>query len=95
VGFLALTAKVPVVPVGLSGTENIQPVDARFPRLAKVSVAFGTPLDFTERYRGVPQGRARREVTDEIMDAIAALSGQERAGGYNEIPSEPGPQLGT
>jgi hypothetical protein len=29
------------------------------------------------------------------MDVIAALSGQERADGYNEIPSEPGPQLGT
>ena len=84
VGFLALT-----------GTQDIQPVDARFPRLAKVSVTFGKPLEFTERYAGVPQGRARREVTDEIMDAIAALSGQERADGYNEIPSEPGPQLGT
>ena len=95
VGFLALTAKVPVVPVAVSGTQDIQPVDARFPRLAKVSVTFGAPLHFTERYAGVPQGRARRAVTDEIMDAIAALSGQERADGYNEIPSEPGPQLGT
>jgi 1-acyl-sn-glycerol-3-phosphate acyltransferase len=95
VGYLALTAKVPVVPVGLSGTQDIQPVDARFPRLAKVSVVFGRPLDVTERYADVPQGRARREVTDEIMDAIATLSGQERADGYNEIPSEPGPQLGT
>jgi 1-acyl-sn-glycerol-3-phosphate acyltransferase len=95
VGFLALTAKVPVVPVALAGTQDIQPVDARIPRLAKVSVTFGAPLDFTERYAGVPQGRARREVTDEIMDAIAALSGQRRAEGYNEIPSEPGPALGT
>ena len=43
VGFLALTAKVPVVPVALSGTQDIQPVDARFPRLAKVSVTFGSP----------------------------------------------------
>ncbi len=95
VGFLALTAQVPVVPVALSGTQDIQPVDARFPRLAKVSVTFGRPLEFTQRYAGVPQGRARREVTDEIMDAIAALSGQLRAEGYNEIPSEPGPALGT
>ncbi len=95
VGFLALTAKVPVVPVALTGTQDIQPVDARFPRLAKVSVTFGKPMNFTRRYAGVPQGRARREVTDEIMDAIAALSGQRRASDYNEIPSEPGPALGT
>lgn len=95
VGFLALTAQVPVVPVALSGTQDIQPVDARFPRLAKVSVTFGPALDFRQRYAGVPQGRARREVTDEIMDAIAALSGQQRASGYNQIRSEPGPALGT
>ncbi len=95
VGYLALTAKVPVVPVALAGTQDIQPVEARFPRLAKVSVTFGPALHFTERYAGVPQGRARREATDEIMDAIAGLSGQRRASGYNEIPSESGPALGT
>ena len=83
------------MPVALTGTQDIQPVDARVPRLAKVSVTFGAPMDFTQRYAGVPQGRARREVTDEIMDAIAALSGQPRATGYNEIPSESGPALGT
>jgi 1-acyl-sn-glycerol-3-phosphate acyltransferase len=95
VGFLALTAKVPVVPVALAGTEDIQPVEARIPRLARVSVTFGRPIDFTERFAGMPQGRARRAVTDEIMDAIAALSGQCRAREYNEIPSEVGPALGT
>ncbi|MEO8828503.1 lysophospholipid acyltransferase family protein [Lapillicoccus sp.] len=88
VAFLALTAAVPVVPVALAGTQDIQPVGARFPRLAKVSVTFGAPLDFTQRYAGVPQGRARRAVTDEIMDAIAALSGQPRADTYNELPPE-------
>ena len=58
-GFLTLTAKVPVVPVALTGTQDIQPVDARFPRLAKVSVTFGKPLEFTERYAGCRRvGRA-------------------------------------
>ena len=38
------------------------------------------------RYDGVPLGRARREVTDEIMAAIQELSGQEPAGVYNERP---------
>jgi 1-acyl-sn-glycerol-3-phosphate acyltransferase len=40
------------------------------------------------RYDGVPLGRARREVTDEIMTAIQRLSGQEEAGVYNERPTE-------
>jgi len=88
VGHLALTAGCPVVPVGLTGTQEIQPVGARLPRLATVSVTFGEPLDFVGRYDGVPLGRARREVTDEIMAAIGELSRQEPAGVYNERPAE-------
>jgi 1-acyl-sn-glycerol-3-phosphate acyltransferase len=84
VAHLALTAGVPVVPVGLQGTEKIQPVGTNRPRLARVTVKFGQPLDFTGRADGVPLGRARREVTDEIMTAIQALSGQEPAGVYND-----------
>ncbi|EWT00599.1 acyl-phosphate glycerol 3-phosphate acyltransferase [Intrasporangium oryzae NRRL B-24470] len=85
VAWLALTAGVPVVPVGLIGTENIQPVGSSFPTLAKVTVRFGAPIG-VEKYAGMPAGRARRQLTDEVMDAIAALTGQERAEGYNEVP---------
>lgn len=84
VAHLALTAGVPVVPVGLVGTEQLQPVGARLPRLVRVDVRFGAPIPVTGRVEGVPLGRARRELTDEVMDAIAALTGQERAPGYNE-----------
>jgi 1-acyl-sn-glycerol-3-phosphate acyltransferase len=83
VGHLALTSGAPVVPVGVTGTENLQPVGARLPRLAKVTVRFGAPMSFVE-CAGVPAGRARREVTDAIMAAIQRLSGQEAAGVYNE-----------
>ncbi len=58
------------------------------PRLAKVTVTFGEPIHVAGRYDGVPAGRARREVTDEIMAAIQALSGQEPAGIYNERPAD-------
>ena len=84
VAHLALTSGAPVVPVGLQGTQNIQPLGTRIPRLAKVTVRFGEPLRFEGRYDDVPLGRARREVTDEIMAAIAALSGQQAAGVYND-----------
>ncbi|QIX25799.1 1-acyl-sn-glycerol-3-phosphate acyltransferase [Nocardioides sp. JQ2195] len=89
VAHLALTAGVPVVPVGLSGTADLQPVGSRFPRLAKVKVAFGEPIDFSGRFEGVAAGRARRVATDEIMASIAALSGQELAGQYNDRPPTP------
>lgn len=86
VAHLALTAGCPVVPVGLTGTERLQPIDARFPRIVPVTVAFGEPIPVAGRFDGVPLGRARRELTDEIMTAIQALTGQEEAGVYNARP---------
>jgi len=84
VGHLALTSGAPVVPVGLVGTERLQPVGATVPRMARVTIRFGKPLDFRDRFDGVPLGRARREITDEVMAAIHELSGQPLAGAYNE-----------
>jgi len=83
VAHLALTSGAPVVPVGLIGTELLQPVGATLPRLIRVTVRFGPPMDFRGRLDGVPSGRARREVTDEIMAAIHDLSGQQLAEDYN------------
>jgi 1-acyl-sn-glycerol-3-phosphate acyltransferase len=84
VAHLALTSGAPVVPVGVIGTERLQPVGATLPRLVRVTVRFGRPLDFRGRLDGMPAGRVRREVTDEVMAAIHELSGQELAGAYNE-----------
>ena len=88
VAHLALTSGSPVVPVGLIGTERLQPVGASVPRFVRVTVRFGQPMDFSGRLDGVPAGKARREVTDEIMSAIQALSGQEPTGEYNERKTE-------
>ncbi|NLX00205.1 MAG: 1-acyl-sn-glycerol-3-phosphate acyltransferase [Actinomycetales bacterium] len=86
VAWLALEADVPVVPVGLIGTENIQPVGASMPRIAEVTVKFGRPIH-PEAYRHLPAGKARRQLTDDVMAAIQALTGQEPAGVYNEVSS--------
>jgi 1-acyl-sn-glycerol-3-phosphate acyltransferase len=86
VAWLALQAGAPVVPVALTGTEKLQPVGSRLPRRAKVLVQFGAPIDFRGRFDDMPAGRARRVATDEVMDAIRAMSGQELAGVYNERP---------
>jgi len=87
VAHLALTAGVPVVPVGLSGTEKVQPVGSNGFRLAPVTVVFGEPIEVAGRYDGLPLGKARRLLTDEIMAAIRDLTGQEEAGVYNERPA--------
>ncbi len=87
VAWLALDAGAPVVPVGLVGTDRVQPVGARGVRVAPVTVRFGPPVR-PEPYRDLRPGVARRRLTDAVMDAIAALSGQQRAAGYNERPPE-------
>ncbi len=84
VAHLALTAGAPIVPVGLTGTERLQPVGARLPRVVPVTVTFGKPIEVVGRYDGVPLGKARREITDEVMRAIQAITGQEEAGVYND-----------
>jgi len=85
---LALVSGAPIVPVGLIGTERLQPVGSRLPRLAKVTIRFGEPIHVAGRYEGVPPGRARREITDKVMTEIQRLSGQETTGVYNERPAD-------
>ncbi|MGY1716222.1 lysophospholipid acyltransferase family protein [Geodermatophilus nigrescens] len=80
VAWLALTADCPVVPVAVAGTDRVQPVDSRWPRPHRVSITFGAALEFPEHRGQAAKGRPRREVTDRIMEAIADLSGQEKAG---------------
>ena len=88
IAWLALTSGAPVLPVGLVGTDRVQPVGSRSLRVARVAVRFGPPVR-PEDYSG--QGAAaaqRRRLTDDVMDRIAALSGQERAGSYNDRASD-------
>jgi 1-acyl-sn-glycerol-3-phosphate acyltransferase len=85
---LALTSGAPIVPVGLRGTDELQPVGSNRLRLVRVSVAFAAPIDVRGAYDGVPPGRARREITDRVMGEIQRLSGQEAAGVYNERPPD-------
>lgn len=87
VGWLALTTGAPVVPVGLLGTERLQPAGSRWVRPRHFTMKIGEPLYF-ERTGPDHSLPARRQTTDTIMDAIAGLTGQRRAAGYNKGPSE-------
>ncbi|GAB3829517.1 lysophospholipid acyltransferase family protein [Kribbella italica] len=74
---LALEAKVPVIPVGVIGTDVVAPPGKVVASLASPTVKFGEPLDFS-RYDGMEGDRLiLRAVTDEIMYKIMELSGQE------------------
>lgn len=87
VAFLALQTGAPVVPVGLVGTAEVMPVGAKLPSMIRrITVKFGEPLDLTP-HGPATSGKARRLATDQIMAAIHALSGQELADAYNEVPA--------
>ncbi|MDN7120534.1 1-acyl-sn-glycerol-3-phosphate acyltransferase [Nocardioides sp. ChNu-153] len=74
---LALETGVPVVPVAVVDTDTVAPPGKKFGRMARPTVRFGAPLDFS-RYEGMSGDRyILRSVTDEIMYAIMELSGQE------------------
>lgn len=86
VAWLALTAGVPVVPVALTGTQDLQPVGEKRLRLARVTVEFGEPIDLST-FGEAKSGRARRHGTDAVMSAIQAMSGQTVSPDYNEPPA--------
>jgi len=91
IAWLALESGAPIVPAALRGTDRLQPIGARLFRLVRVSVIFGEPIDpapYAVRVAaGEGAGRVRRDLTDAVMAAIAAMSGQKLAGEYNVPPA--------
>jgi len=74
---MALEAKVPIVPVAMINTYEIQPPGVIKPRLRRVGIRVGKPLTF-DRYEGLEDDRfILRSVTDEVMYELMTLSGQE------------------
>ncbi len=73
---MALEAKVPVVPVVMVDTDVAMPTGQRIPKIMRVGIVIGEPLDFS-RYTGMENDRyILRSVTDEIMVALQRLGEQ-------------------
>ncbi len=74
---MALEARVPVVPVVMVDTETMLPIGRTIPRVVRVGIVIGEPLDFS-RYAGMEGDRyILRSVTDEIMVALQRLGEQQ------------------
>jgi 1-acyl-sn-glycerol-3-phosphate acyltransferase len=85
IGWLALHSGAPVIPVAMIGTERILPPGHRLPRPGKIGIRIGEPLTF-EALQGQGAGaRQRRVVTDEVVQAIQKLSGQEYVPMYASV----------
>lgn len=77
---LALLAEVPIIPVGVIGTDRVQPIGSKIPKLGvKVTIRFGKPMDFVGRQLDSTNLRA---ITDELMHTIQGLTGQEYVSRY-------------
>ncbi len=73
---LAMMTGACVVPIGLVGTDHIQPIGARLPRpFRRAEIRFGPPLD-PASYGGSSR-RRRHLLTNDLMDAIRQLSGRD------------------
>ena len=74
---MVLGARVPVLPVAMINTFEIQPPGKLRPKLLRVGVRIGQPLTFA-RFDGMEEDRdALRVVTNEIMLRLQELSGQQ------------------
>jgi len=75
---LALRTGCPIVPVGIVGTRDIQPPDARFPKPFKVcELRFGPPISIARYADRADDRLVLRQIIDEVMFEIRNLSGQE------------------
>src|SRR5690242_6639312 len=80
---LAFRSGAPIIPVGMIGTDEVQPIDSKMPRLERaVTIRFGEPID-PGRWHDRPDDHlALRELTDELMYEICELSGYEYVDTY-------------
>ncbi len=87
---LALRTGAPIIPVGLRGTDLIQPAGASLPRpFRSCQVNIGRPIDVT-RYGNRSDDRlVLRQLIDEVMYEIRKLSGQDYVDAYANKRAEP------
>ncbi len=85
IGWLALASGLPVIPVAMVGTDRVLPPGRSIPALHQVGIRVGKPLTFDGYQAKGPAAQARRLVTDEVMQAIQALSGQEYVPMYASV----------
>ncbi|MCK9894063.1 1-acyl-sn-glycerol-3-phosphate acyltransferase [Frankia sp. AgB32] len=85
---MALEAGAPVIPVAMIGTFEVQPPGKVVPKIRRIGMRVGKPLDFS-RYADMADDRVvLRSITDQIMYELMALSGQEYVDMYAKRAKE-------
>ena len=91
---LALQVGCPIFPVGVVGTREIQPPDAKLPKIRReATITIGRPIN-VERYRNKAEDHlVLRQITDELMFEIRELTGQEYRNVYAGKTAETEPTV--
>ena len=79
---LALRTGAPIIPVAMVGTFDVLPPGAKVPRLRRVGMRVGAPLDLSRYAGGSEDHFVLRSATDELMYELMMLSGQEYVDAY-------------
>lgn len=75
---LAMKLRCPIFPVGIVGTREIQPPDAKVPRLGgHVQITIGRPITPDRYLQRTDDHLVLREMTDEVMFEIQSMTGQQ------------------
>ncbi len=75
---LALRVGCPIYPVGVIGTREIQPPDAKLPKIRKTAtIKIGRPIKVDKYLNRADDHLVLRQITDELMFEIRELTGQE------------------
>lgn len=91
---LALRTGAPIIPVGLRGTDHIQPAGAAFPQpFRSCQINIGAPIDVTRYLDRADDRLVLRQIIDEVMFEIGKLSGQDYVDVYagTRAPEAPEP----
>src|SRR5438046_7221284 len=90
---LPLNCGVPVLPVAMIGTREAQPIGQVMPRLfMPITVRIGKPLRFDRLAGRADDPKALRQITDEVMFDLRALSGQDYVDRYAKRKADDGPE---
>ncbi len=74
---LALESGAPVIPVAMLNSDVIQPTGKLIPKVMRVKIRFGRPMDFSRHAGRLGDRLVERAITDEIMYELMELSGRE------------------
>lgn len=91
---LALRTGAPIIPIGLVGTDRIQPPDRTMPKFGEAcGIHVGRPIDVSRYRNRVDDRLILRQITDEVMFEIGELSGQTYVDVYSgeELPDDTPP----